>query len=176
MVEYSAAFRARMVQRMTGPRAVSANALSKEVGVHQPTLSRWLREAATVAPVAKKKSRPTKSGSGTGIRPEAWSAEEKVRVVMESAGLSDAELGTFLRREGLHEDDLARFRDDVRAAAVAGLTAAKKARSGTSEDQKRIKTLERELKRKEAALAETAALLVLRKKLNALWGDEGDDT
>ena len=98
MVEYSAAFRARMVQRMTGPRAVSANALSKEVGVHQPTLSRWLREAATVAPVAKKKSRPTKSGSATGIRPEAWSAEEKVRVVMESAGLADAEP----RRRGLH--------------------------------------------------------------------------
>lgn len=173
-MEYSAAFRARMIKRLTGPRAISANALAKEVGVQQPTLSRWLREAATVEAVAKKKS-ISKTASGPR-RQSDWPAEEKVRVVMDAAALADAELGTFLRREGLHEDDLARFREEVRAAAVAGLTPAKKARGGTSDEQKRIKTLERELKRKEAALAETAALLVLRKKLNALWGDEGDDT
>ena len=71
---------------------------------------------------------------------------------------------------------IAGFRDAVRSAAVAGLLAAKKSRSGPTEADKRIKTLERELRRKEAALAETAALLVLRKKLNALWGEEGEDT
>jgi len=174
MTEYSEAFRRRMVQRMSGPRATSANALAKEVGVQQPTLSRWLREAATVSAVSKKKSRSATSSSGR--RPGDWSAEEKYRVVMDAAGVADAELGAFLRREGLHEDDLTRFREEVRNAAVGGLSAGKKLRSGTSEEQKRIKTLERELKRKEAALAETAALLVLRKKLNALWGDEGDDT
>ena len=42
-------------------------------------------------------------------------------------------------------------------------------------DKKRIKELERELKRKDAALAETAALLVLRKKLNAYWGEDEDN-
>jgi len=176
MVDYSAAFRARMVQRMSGSQAISANALSKEIGVQQPTLSRWLREAATVAHVSKKKSKPDSGGGPAARRPADWPAEEKVRVVMDSAGLADAELGALLRREGLHEDDLARFREEVRVAAVAGLSIGKKARGAASEDQKRIKTLERELKRKEAALAETAALLVLRKKLNALWGDEGDDT
>jgi transposase len=175
MVDYSASFRARMVERMSGPRAISANALSKEIGVQQPTLSRWLREAATVRPVSKKKSKPTPAAR-TPRRPADWPAEEKVRVVLESAGLADAELGAFLRREGLHEPDLARFREEVRSAAVAGLSARRKARAGSSEEHKRIKTLERELKRKEAALAETAALLVLRKKLNALWEDEGDDT
>ena len=41
-------------------------------------------------------------------------------------------------------------------------------------DKKRIKQLEKELKRKDAALAETAALLVLRKKLNAYWGEDED--
>ncbi len=92
---------------------------------------------------------------------------------MAAAAIAETELGPFLRREGLHEDDLARFRDEVRNAAVAGLTASKKPRS---DEQKRIKDLERELKRKEAALAETAALLVLRKKAGALWGGEGEDT
>ena len=50
----------------------------------------------------------------------------------------------------------------------------KKKRGGSGE-QKRIRELEKELRRKEKALAETAALLVLKKKANAIWGDRGDD-
>lgn len=175
MTEYTEGFRARMVERMTGPEAISANSLSKEVGINQPTLSRWLREAGTVADVSKKKKPKTKPKPPSAAPPSAqWSAEEKVRVVLEAAGVSDQELGGFLRREGLHEEDLARFREEVRSAAIAGLTLPKKAARG--DEQKRIKDLERELKRKEAALAEAAALLVLRKKAGALWGGEGEDT
>jgi len=151
---------------------MSANALAQEVGVQQPTLSRWLREAGTVADVSKKKPK-AKRPQPEGRRPSEWSAEEKVRVVISSGALVDTELGEFLRREGLHEEDLAHFREEVRIAAVVGLTTSKKPRS---DEQKRIKDLERELKRKEAALAETAALLVLRKKAGALWGGEGEDT
>lgn len=176
MTEYSEAFRNRMVEKLSGPRAMTAGALSKEVGVPQPTLSKWLREAATVASVSKKKAKPKKSGTAAARRSGARSAEEKVRVVLGSAGLADAELGSFLRREGLHEEDLVRYREDVRSAAVAGLTAAKPVRGATTEEQRRIKELERDLKRSQAALAETAALLVLRKKAVALWGEEGDDT
>jgi len=169
-----------MVQRMTPPRASSAMALAAEVGVPQPTLSRWLREAATVEVVAKpKKSKPKPSMTSpaalprTGT-PSSLSAEGKVALVEEAAGLTDRELGAWLRTKGLHEEDLARFRDEVRKAAVAGL----KPRSSKDSinDKKRIKELERELKRANAALAETAAILVLRKKAVALWGEEGDDT
>jgi transposase-like protein len=110
-----------------------------------------------------------------GARPVSqWSAEEKVRVVMAAAAVADEKVGEFLRREGLHEEDLERFVEEVRSAAIAGLTPAKKSARG--DEQRRIKDLERELKRKEAALAETAALLVLRKKAGALWGGEGEDT
>lgn len=177
MTEYTEGFRARMIERMTGPRAISATALSEEVGITQPTLSRWLRDAATLADVSKKKSklkqrpRPAPTIS-PALRP--WSAEEKVRVVLAAAAISDQDMGEFLRREGLHEEGLVRFQEQVRSAAIAGLAPAKKAARG--EEQKRIKDLERELRRKEAALAETAALLVLRKKANALWGEEGEDT
>ena len=45
MTEYSEAFKSKMVQRMSGPRAKTATALAPEVGVPQPTLSRWLRTA-----------------------------------------------------------------------------------------------------------------------------------
>lgn len=56
MTEYTEGFRARMVERMTGSEAISANSLSKEAGINQPTLSRWLREAGTVAESAMTKS------------------------------------------------------------------------------------------------------------------------
>ena len=52
-MQYSEKFKSRMVGKMAGPRGVSANALSGEVGINQPTLSRWLREARTVSGMSK---------------------------------------------------------------------------------------------------------------------------
>ncbi len=168
MTEYSASFRKRMVQRMTGLKALSAAKLAEEVGVPQPTLSRWLRDTAIVENVTKKKVKPA---APTARRPSEWPAEDKLRAVVGAASVPDPELGGWLRREGLREEDLERFRAD----AIAGLAPPPKKAKGAGE-QKRIKELERELKRKDAALAETAALLVLRKKAVALWGEEGENT
>ena len=52
---------------------------------------------------------------------------------------------------------------------------ANKLKASQKDDKKRIKHLERELKRKEKALAEVAALLVLQKKVQAIWGDPEED-
>jgi transposase len=103
-------------------------------------------------------------------RTKRWTAEEKLRVVAAAASLDEGELGILLRREGLHAADIARFR----AAALEGLTPART--SVVSADKQRIAQLERELHRKDRALAEAAAILVLRKKVQALWEGEGDDT
>jgi len=51
-----------------------------------------------------------------------------------------------------------------------------RAKPGPSVETQRIQALERELRRKDAALAETAALLVLKKKVRAIWGDADDTT
>jgi transposase-like protein len=149
---------------MIGPPAVSANQLASEVGIGQPTLSRWLREAK-LAPVAKKKSRrePRKQ----------WTPEEKLRVVGEAAHVGEEGLGALLRREGLHEADLERFRREL----LEGLRETTARSRKTTMEAKRVKELERELRRKEKALAETAALLVLRKKAEAFFsGEEEGDT
>lgn len=177
MAEYSEAFRRRMVERMSPPEGMSATLLSEEVGVAQSTLSRWLRDAATVEIVAKRKKARVAAPSASAVvsRPtSSWTAEEKFALVLEAAGLDDAELGGWLRAKGLHEEDLTRLHEEVRSAAVTGLAPARA--KATAPEQKRIKELEKELKRKDAALAEAAALLVLRKKAVALWGEEGDDT
>ncbi len=154
---YSEKFKSQMVSKMVGPHAMSAGALAAEVGIHQPTLSRWLREARIV-PSMENKSRKTKERVRPQ-RPQDWSPEEKLRAVVESLGLTDEELGAFLRKEGLHQAQL----DGWSAAARSSVSARQGAKKASAES-KRIRELERELHRKDKALAETAALLVLKKK------------
>jgi transposase len=165
--QYSESFKRKMVQRLLLPNGPTGMALAREVGVSQPTLSRWLRSLGSVVSVTTKSTPGAASGSR---RPEDWSAQERLRAVMEASKLGDAELGEFLRREGLHEETLAQWRDAVMEALQP--TQSPSARGG---DKKRIKQLEREVLRKDKALAEAAALLILKKKAQAIWGGEADD-
>src|SRR5690606_23314691 len=138
---YSEKFKARMVQRMVGPGRLSANALSKEVGVAQPTLSLWLRQAGNLRRVtADDEARPP------ARRPEDWSPREKLAAVLEAEGISEAALGGWLRRRGLKEEHLRQWREalDERAGAVF----APREPRAVAETRKRVKELERELKRK----------------------------
>lgn len=175
VVSYTEGFKQQMVKRMLGPSAVTATELSKKVGVSQPTLSGWLREAHRVATVKK----PTDGEkSEAPSPPKKWTAEEKLRVVVEAHGLEGSALGALLRKEGLHEAQLKEWREaaagglaqSADAATSVAFTAGQRRRLAASE--KRVKELERELRRKEKALAEAAALLVLEKKLGALGWDE----
>lgn len=174
VAQYSEAFRSRMVARMVGPRAVSANALSHEVGVSQVALSRWLREVCSVRGM-------TQSSGKTKKNKTTWTGAEKLRIVTEAAGLSESDLGALLRREGLHEAQLAEWRlvaESAAEAALGGEVARGRAPKPTSEAiqtaariNSRIKELEREVRRKDKALAETAALLVLKKKFRRSGGN-----
>lgn len=160
MTRYSAAVKERMLRRLSGPAAISANALGRETGIGQTILSRWLREATTVdrmTPNAKKGRK--------------WTGAEKLRVVIAARGLNEAELGALLRHEGIFETDLVAWRGVAEAALSDSVR-----RPGDSEAVRRIQALERELQRKDAALAETAALIVLKKKAQAIWGDADDST
>jgi transposase-like protein len=154
---------------MSGTDPISAHALSQEVGVAQSTLSRWLRMASTVQPMGGHQS-------DSGHEPKStrrWTAAEKLRVVAAASSLSEEELGTFLRREGLHEAQLEDWRQQAHEAL--GNTGKRRKPKASAEDKK-IRALEKELRRKEKALAEVAALLTLKKKADAIWGDEDDNT
>jgi transposase-like protein len=165
---HSASFKAQMVARLVGPRARSAMSLSREVGISQSTLSRWLREASKV-PANVSKDEDKAEMERPRRRTQDWTSEQKLRVVLESLKLSDDELGSFLRREGLHEAELREWRE----TALEALEPASKKRK---KEAKRVRELEKELRRKEKALAEAAALLVLEKKVQAIWGAADDDT
>jgi hypothetical protein len=166
VAQYTQKFRLGMVRRMIGANRISASALSAESGVAQPTLSRWLREAGTLPDMKHEHEVPQPAAERT--------PQDKFRLLREAHGLSGEPLGAFLRREALHDSDLEAWR----AATLKALSPEPRAvreRPNTSE-QKQIAVLEREVRRKDRALAEAAALLVLSKKVQALWGDEGADT
>ena len=158
---YSPAFRSKMLEKLLGPDARSACSLSREVGIPQSTLSRWIREAVTLKDMDKKTRKN-------------WSAEEKLRIVVQASELPEEELGAFLRREGVHSSQMEQWREAVRGVLSGGQTP--ESRRQTQRDRKRIQKLERELRRKDKALAESAALLWLKKKVRDIWGDEDDDT
>ena len=169
---YSDAFRNDIIRKLNSPRPPSARELAARTGVHQTTLSRWQREGATLR-AAMSQSDDDKDHAKPQFqrRPQDFPAEQKLRIVQQAATLQDSELGAFLRREGLHEADLAEWREQANAAALAALGGPRQ----RTIEQKRVRKLESELRRKEKALAEAAALLVLAKKARALWQEDEDD-
>lgn len=170
---YSKMFKHKMIQKMIGPDALSATALAKQVDVPQATLSAWLRKAGIPSRYVLEKQH---NGNITMApkTPNDWSAEEKLKAALEAAALSDEQLGAFLRKKGIHETHLEQWRMQMLGGLGKGCAKGKPSRRNA--DIKRIRSLEKELRRKEKALAETAALLVLKKKVREIWGDEDGNT
>lgn len=153
---FSVAFKQKMVQRLTGKNAVTASQLSRETGVRQQNLSRWLEEARSLPTVAKKPKPAVRE----------WTVEQKARVLAEASKLDGEELTAYLEREGVKLVEYEQWRLALDEGGVASVSTIR-----------RIRQLERELARKEKALAEAAALLILKKKVETLYGeDEDDDT
>lgn len=165
---YPATFRQQMVKKLCGPGSVSAMQLSRQSGVPQQTLSRWLRDAKLNG-----MTKHSTKDMPLPRRPHDWNAEQRLEAVAQAATMDDEELGAFLRRSGLKSADLDRWKASMLRALQP--EAQRRAKRRRGEEQKRIRALEKELRRKEKALAETAALLTLKKKVQEIWGDPDDD-
>jgi UDP:flavonoid glycosyltransferase YjiC (YdhE family) len=119
----------------------------------------------TSKPDAPETDTPTTPGAK---RPQDWTAMERAKLVLETAGLTEQELGELLRSRGVHREQLEEWRSSLEDALAHP-------RSRSSGEAKRIRELEREVAYKDKALAETAALLVLQKKLQLLFPADEDD-
>jgi len=163
--KYSIEFKEAAVKKMMPPNAVSVPTLKRELGVSDVTLYKWRNEYRN-----KGKAVP-----GKDIKPDKWEAQDKLAVVIETAALNESELSEYCRKKGLYPEQIQRWRE----AALKGYEQDEKIQrqdsSKRKQDQRKIKKLESELRRKDKALAETAALLVLRKKAQAIWGEEEDE-
>lgn len=168
---YTEAFKANAVRRMSAP-GQSIQELAEELELRTSLLYRWRRKAGTRQTMAKQESDDV---TNRPRRPQDWTSEEKLAAVLESQGLTEEQLGGFVRQRGLHRATLDEWREQVMRAAKAELGGRGDKAQATAE-AKRIRELEREVARKDKALAETAALLVLQKKSRALLGGGDDDT
>jgi transposase-like protein len=106
--------------------------------------------------------------------PDKWSSEEKFAVVMETSSLSEVELSEYCRVKGLYPEQIKAWKQGCIAGNTTKPSKRVKQTPEQKADKKRIKSLERELRRKEKALAEAAALLVLGKKYDAYWKEKED--
>ena len=142
--------------RLLPPESAEIGTVAKEVGVSQQTLERWREDAL---------SRPA--------RGRAWTAGARLDAVITTAALDEAGKSAWCREHGVYPDELDKWRQNARTA-LATPEEARASPQATRQDKKRIKELERELLRKDRALAEAAALLVLSKKVAAIF-NKGED-
>ena len=161
---YSEERKQSVLAKLCPPNNRSIREVAAEEGISEATLYNWrrhARERGALYPDA-------------GADPEGWSARDKFAAVVETAAMNEAERGEYCRSHGLYPQQLSDWRLACeRANDWAEDQKLNQARQDR-EQRRQIRNLERELTRKEKALAETAALLVLSKKARAIWG-EGED-
>ena len=170
MTQYALERKESVVRRMLASPELSIRELSQETGISAWSLYDWRKKAIEGESAVAGKSKPSgKQTSGT-----KRTGAQKLAAVAETAALNEAELAEYCRKKGFYPEEVKAWREAAEGAMNSALVPQKTMREARAADQKRIKELERELRRKERALAETAALLTLRKKAAAIWGEEED--
>lgn len=159
MARYGQAYKDRIVARLLPPESAAVDAVSREVDVSVATLERWRAQALAGA---------------AGERPggQRWTAAARLEAVIATAAMDEAARSAWCRERGVYPAELEAWKRD----AIGGLGEPRAASAVEArQDRRRVKELERELRRKDKALAEAAALLVLSKKVAAiLHGGEAE--
>ena len=159
MPRYATEREATVLDKLLPPHHRPIPEVAQTEGISEATLYNWLKQA--------RKEGHAVPGSGKAS-PESWGGEAKFAVVLETAGMNASELGEYCRCKGLYPEQVARWKQACIAGAGTGEPAGNEP---LKHARKQIRQLEKDLRRKEKALAESAALLILQKKFNALWGD-----
>jgi transposase len=154
-------FRKMAVQKLHSRGSRTAEEIAEELGVSCGALYQWSKKYAKSMSMDK-----------ADRRPQDWTPAEKLKGVIEFEKLDESKQGEYLRREGLHSDHIASWKKSMEQGLEAvGPGAPPMSRTERAECLEKIRELERDLSRKNSALAETAALLVLKKKADLIWGD-----
>jgi len=161
-MKYTTGFKNNILKKVLPPENRSISDVCKETGVSDQTIRNWL----------KLLKNDTVNPSDRDISPESRNPLEKMTLLLEGRSIEPEKLGEWLRKNGLHTEHLSLWEQELRDKIS---DKNKNEKQKYNELKKKYKILEKELLRKERALAETAALLVLKKKADDLWGDNEDD-
>lgn len=162
MIRYSDERKQAILKKMMPPINTPVSQLVKETGISDCTLYTWRKEARNKGLVVP----------GSGKNAEDWSSADKFAVVLETATMNEAEVAEYCRKKGLYIDQINAWKQ---ACMQANVSEKKATKSSAFKEKREIQSLKKQLRRKDKALAETAALLVLRKKADAIWGEDEDD-
>jgi transposase-like protein len=154
-----------LLRQMMPPGNKPVSEIARESGISEQTLYTWRRELKSQGVAVP----------GNGKKAEDWTSEDKFAMVLEAAPLNAAELAEYCRRKGVFAEQIAAWREVCSAANANATQKARDVREQSKHDKRRIRELETDLNRKEKALAEAAALLILRKKVRAIWGSNEED-
>ena len=160
---HSIEFKSAAIEKHLLPGGPSMAELAKDLGVHAATIGIWKKKYSTIGSMSNENTKSKKK----------WSLEEKLLIVSETSSLSEKDLGVYLREKGLHSFELEEWRTVCTAAfKTAGRP---KLDPETVALRKDKKELERNLRRKDKALAEMSARVILLKKSHEIFGVKEDD-
>jgi len=155
---YTKAYKEQAVEKVLQRGHKTIDSIADELNINHHTLKNWLRPYYQREPMPK---------TPANKRPQDWSPEERFQLLMESSVLEGEALNAFCRQKGLFTHHLEAWK---KAFVCAPQTATQTASDKVLRDENQ--RLKKELNRKEKALAEAAALLVLQKKFNAFWEEK----
>ncbi len=164
-MKYSKEFKDSIIRRMLPPNNESISKISKEEGISEQTIRNWRNKARAEGLAVP--------GNDSGS--EQWRTQDKFLIVVETASMNETELADYARKKGLYVEQILAWKDACMNANGGIAQEAARLNRQLKDSEKENKRLEKELSRKEKALAETAALLVLRKKADAIWGDPEEE-
>ena len=162
---YSKEFKDSILKRLNQPSNETVASVSEETNVPKATIYQWIKNNNK-----SEKSNPVNLKSKAN-----WTSEDKFHIVLETAAFSESELAEYCRRKGIYVEEVKSWKEQCLSANTAVKENPTKLKDSLKEEQTINKELKKELRRKEKALAETAALLVLRKKAHAIWGDDEEE-
>ena len=156
--QYTDAFRQQALQKVYSRGSRSVISIAAELNLNHWTLKNWM----------KPKNNPIKQKGATAKRPRDWTPTERLDALMTTHSMDEQALSTYCRHNGIFTHHLKQWRDDFESGASSSPSHLVELRNLKSSH----KNLQSELNRKDKALAEAAALLVLQKKFQALWEDK----
>ena len=164
-MNYSKELKEALLRRMLPPNNESITKIAREEGLSEQTIRNWQNKARKEGYAAP----------GKDAVPDDWSTQDKFLIVVETASLNETELAEYARKKGLYVEQIKAWKDACMNANGGIAKEAARLNRELKESQRERKKLEKEIQRKDKALAEAAALLVLSKKANAIWGDPEDE-
>ncbi len=165
--KYNQSFRAAVIEKaLSRGQDVTMIDIAKEYGISRATVDRWIREAQLTESISPA------TMTNEEKRPQDWSKAERLQAIIECAGLDESGVSAYCRRKGLYPHHIKQWKADFTGNDTAAT--AQQDRTQVKQLKAENKSLKQELHRKEKALAETAALLVLKKKVQHFM-ENGED-